>query len=469
MRLRLLLCLILPLACLVAPPGRGAEPPPNLVFILADDLGYGHLGCYGQQKIRTPNLDRLASQGMRFTQAYAGSHVCAPSRSTLMTGLHTGHTPVRANGKDRHLYAEDVTLAEVLKKAGYTTGGFGKWGLGTEKTPGVATKQGFDEWFGQYHQVHAHFFYPFWIWQNETRYPLPGNEGGKRGQYVHDVIHGKALDFIRRNKDRPFFAYLPYTLPHVELVVPEESERPYRGKFPKQAIPDPRPGYLGSEDGYTTYAGMISRLDDHAGQVLALLKELGIEDRTLVLFSGDNGPQGGKPWDLLVEFFDGNGPLRGSKGDFYEGGLRVPLIARWPGHVRAGSVTDHPCAFWDVLPTLAGAAGAAVPQGLDGTSFLPTLTGRGEQQHAAGFYWEYPYPKGIGQACRVGDWKAVVPRPGAPLELYDLKTDPGETRDAAASHPEVVARMKEFLAASHAPEREYPEENPAPTIRDYVR
>lgn len=449
--------------------GQAAERLPNIVFIMADDLGFGHLGSYGQQKIRTPNLDRLASHGMRFTQMYAGSHVCAPSRSVLMTGLHTGHTPVRANGKKRYLYDTDVTLAEVLKGAGYTTGGFGKWGLGDETTPGVATKQGFDEWFGQYKQVHAHFMYPFWLWKNESRFPLPENDGGKRGSFAPDVTHEQALAFIRRNRERPFFAYLPYILPHVELVVPEDSERPYRGKFPAMPIADPRPGYLGSEDGYTTYAGMIGRLDRQVGEVMGLLKDLRLEENTLLIFTSDNGPQGGRPWNVLVEFFDGNGPLRGSKGDFYEGGLRVPFIARWPGKIKAGTVSDEPAAFWDMLPTLADAAGAAAPSNIDGVSILPTLTGRGQQKPHNYFYWEYPYANGIGQACRVEDWKAVVPRPGAPMELYALKTDGAEARNVAAENVAVVRRMRALMERAHSPERDYPADNPATGVRDYVR
>jgi len=468
-----LLVLLLAGAGLLCLPGAGAvaggPPPPNIVFILADDLGYGALGSYDQAKIKTPNLDRLAAAGMRFTQMYAGSHVCAPSRSTLMTGQHTGHTPVRANGKKRHLYAEDVTVAEVLKRAGYATGGFGKWGLGDVDTPGVATKQGFDEWFGQYHQVHAHFMYPYWLWHNETRFPLTENEGRKQARYAPDATHERALSFIRRNKDRRFFAYLPYILPHVELVVPEDSERPYRGTFPKISIPDSRPNYLGSEDGYTTYAGMVSRLDRQVGEVMHLLDELKLQDDTLLIFTSDNGPQGGRPWNVLVDFFDGNGPLRGSKGDFYEGGLRVPFIARWPGKIKRGAVSDQPAAFWDMLPTLAQVAGVASPAGIDSVSVLPTLMGRGHQQQHEYLYWEYPYANGMGQACRSGDWKAVLPRPGAPLELYHLKTDPTEAKDVSAANPDEVGRFRERMKAAHSPERDYPPDVPAPAVRDFVR
>ncbi len=463
----LLLGLAVGLVGLSSGPGEAARRLPNIIFIMADDLGWGGIGSYGQQKIKTPNLDRLAKQGMRFTQAYAGSHVCAPSRSVLMTGLHTGHTPVRANGKNRHLYDADVTVAEVLKRAGYATGGFGKWGLGKEDTPGVATRQGFDEWFGQYSQVHAHFYYPYWLWKNETRYPLPGNEGGKREQYAHDEIHRHALDFIRRKKDGPFFAYLPYIIPHVELVVPEDSEREYRGQFPKRALPDPRPGYLGSEDGFTTYAGMVSRLDRHVGEVTDLLKELKIDRNTIVIFTSDNGPQGDRAWDPLVEFFDGNGPYRGSKGHFYEGGLRVPFIVHWPGVTQPGSVSKHPLAFWDVMPTLAQIAGVKAPPN-DGISFVPALRGSDGQRTHAHFYWEYPYGQGVGQAVRRGDWKGVIPRPGAPLELYNLKKDPSETTNVVADRPKEAARIRALMESERTPEREYGEEIPRLGIRDFV-
>jgi arylsulfatase A-like enzyme len=458
-----------------------APQPPNIVFLFADDLGHGALGCYGQKKILTPNIDRLATEGMRFTQCYAGSNVCAPSRSTLITGLHTGHTPVRNNGKKRFLHDEDVTVAEVLKKAGYATGGFGKWGLGDMGTPGVAIKQGFDEWFGYYHQVHAHFHYPYWLWKNDQQFMLPGNEGGKRGQYSNDEIQKQALDFIRRHKDKPFFAYVPYTLVHVELVVPEDSEIPYRGKFPKENIKDNRPGYIWSEDGYTTYAGMVSRLDRYVGEVMALLKLLKLDDNTVVFFSSDNGAQGGNDWQKLVTFFDGNGGLRGSKGMWYEGGIRDPLIARWPGKIKPGTATDHVCAFWDVMPTLAEIAG--VPLGVppsggpakagtpntDGISFLPTLLGKPQKKHDF-LFWEMPAAQGgYTQAVRMGDWKAVKPRPVAAFELYNLKDDPKEATNAADKNPDVIKKISEIAAREHSPERDYPEEEYRPGIKDYVR
>lgn len=459
---------------LMAVMGHGAERKPNIIFILADDLGYGGLGCYGQRKYETPNLDRLAAEGMRFTRMHAGSHVCAPSRSTLMTGLHTGRTPVRANGRKRFLHDADVTVAERLKAAGYATGGFGKWGLGLADTEGAAVKQGFDEWFGQYSQMHAHFFYPFWVWDGLRRHPLPGNEGGKRGQYVFDETHARALDFIRRKRDRPFFAYLPYIIPHVELVVPEDSEAPFRGKFPRTRIEDPRPGYISSDDGFATYAGMVTRLDRAVGEVMALLKELRLDEDTMVIFSSDNGPQGGSEsggkgvWQQLVEFFDGNGPLRGAKSDFYEGGTRVPFIARWPGRIRAGAVSGHLGAFWDVMPTLCEIAGAEPPEMTDGVSLVPKLLGRPGQKEHEFLYWEYPYA-GLTQCVRRGPWKLIKNRPRREWELYNIAADEAETTNVAEQHPEVVRELQAIAAREHTPEREYPELDPRERVADFVR
>ncbi len=450
-----------------APAAPAKERPPNIVFILADDLGYGELGCYGQKKIRTPNVDRMAREGMRFTHCYAGSSVCAPSRSCLMTGLHAGHAPVRINGGGYPLRDDDVTVAEVLRKAGYATGCFGKWGLGPEDTTGHPNRQGFDEFFGYLHQVHAHFYYPYFLWHNDKKFALPENEGKKQARYAHDEIHTKALDFIRKHRDRPFFCYLPYTIPHVELVVPEDSRKPYRGLWKESPLPDPRPGYLGADEPYATFAGMVSRLDRHVGEVLALLKELKLDDDTVVFFSSDNGPQDGA-WKRVSDFFEGNGGLRGYKGSFYEGGIRVPLLARWPGRVRAGAVSDRACAFWDVLPTLADLAGAAPPKGLDGVSFAPALFGRGGQKPHDYLYWEYPYPRGLVQALRRGDWKVVRPAPGRPYELYDLKADPAESRNVAEARPEVVQQLTALMEEARTEPRQYPAV-PSPTVKDFVR
>ena len=468
--------ILVSLVAAIALPGSAdaaSARPPNLVFILADDLGIGHLGCYGQKKIKTPHVDRLAAEGMRFTQFYAGANVCAPARSTLMTGLHTGHTPVRNNGLDRHLHDEDVTVAEVLKKAGYATGGFGKWGLGRETTPGVAPKQGFDVWFGQYSQTHAHFFYPYYLMRNLERFPLPENEGKKRGRYAADVMHEQALQFIETNAraGRPFFAYLPTTLPHVELTAPEDSWRDYQGKWPKIARADPRPGYIGSEDALAEFAGMVARMDRHVGEVLALLKRLGVDDDTVVFFSSDNGPQPGAWRDIFVEFFDGAAGRRGAKGDFYEGGIRVPLIARWPGRIKPGTMSDLPGYFPDIMPTLAELAGASdhLPK-VDGISLVPTLLGRPGQARHEYLYWEAADANQgtTQQAVRWGDWKAVRGRSAAEWQLYDLKTDLTESNDISAKHPDVLRRIHAIVAAAHTPERKYAAA-PRESAADFVR
>ena len=410
---RILLLLVAP--ALLLAHGEAAEPKPaqkpNIIFILADDLGYGEVGCYGQKLIQTPNVDRLAAEGMRFTQCYAGSQVCSPSRSTLLTGLHTGHTPIRHNGA-RWLYAEDLTVAQVLKPAGYATGAFGKWDLGTENSPGVPWKHGFDEFFGYLHQIHAHFYYTYYLWKNDTKFFLPENEGYRRARYSHDEIHKQALEFIRRNKDTNFFCYLPYTLPHIQLVVPADSLKLYHGKWPEKPMPDSRKGYIGTDEPYATFAGMVSRLDRSVGEIMALLQELNLDDHTVVFFTGDNGPQGEK-WQRIADFFHGAGPLRGYKREFYEGGIRVPMIVRWPGRVNAGSVSDHICAFWDFLPTAAEIAGVTPPPGLDGVSFLPALLGQEQKPHQF-LYWEAPFGQKRSVAVRMGDWKAIRPGAGRP-------------------------------------------------------
>jgi arylsulfatase A len=449
-----------------------AERPPNILFIIADDLGSGALGCYGQQKVKTPNLDRLAEQGIRMTHAYAGCHVCQPSRCVLMTGKHSGHAAIRANDHDQMLLPEDVTIAEVLKDAGYATGCFGKWGQGFEGTPGHANRQGFDEFFGQLLQVHAHFYYPYWLWKNEEKYLLPGNEGGQRKQYVPDVVQAEAIKFLRANRDRPFFAYVGSIIPHVELVVPPDSEEPYRGKFPKKAILDTRPGYIGSEDGYTTYAGMISRLDQHVGELLRVLDELGIAENTVVVFTSDNGGQNGgveQGWTAMTDFFQNNGTFRGYKGSFYEGGLRVPFVVRWPGKIKPRTQSDQPFAFYDVLPTLAEIGGARPPADVDGLSLVPTLIGSQEQKQHEALYWEHPARGGIGRAARQRSWKIVQNGPTQAVELYDLENDSGEKRNVAANHPDVVAKLTAFMDSSHSPPRKYPPQSIKPTIKDYVR
>lgn len=444
---------------------------PNIIFIMADDLGYGHLGAYGQEKINTPNLDRLAAQGMKFTQAYS-EHICAPTRSVLMTGMHNGRARIRSNGPGMFLLPVDVTVAEVLKQAGYTTGMFGKWGLGDHGTTGVPWQQGFDEFVGQLHQVHAHFYYPAWVWKNNRQYSLFENEGEQHERYVADVTHEQALEFIRTNQNKPFFAYLPYVLPHSELHVPEDSKQPYVDKFPKVAYDDRREGYNDPEHVYATYAGMISRLDRYVGEIMDLLERLELADNTLLVFTSDNGPQGGRRSNQLVEFFDGNGPLRGTKGDMYEGGIRVPFIARWPGHIEAGSVSDLPIYFPDVMPTLAAVAGTSPPENIDGLSFLPTLLAKEGQKKHDFWYWA-DYGSGAGQdgqprshAVRSGMWKAVKHQ-GEPLELYNLAEDLDESNDVSEKHPKVVQQMKTRFERALR-ERHSFEGVPQSTISDFV-
>ena len=465
-------------AVLWAPSLAGAAESaerPNIVFIMADDLGYGHLGCYGQEKIKTPNIDGLAAEGTRFTQFYAGHCVCAPSRSTLMTGYHTGHTSVRVNGGGAPLLPEDVTVAEVLKQAGYTCGGFGKWGLGDDGTTGVPYQQGFDEFFGYLHQVHAHFYYTHFLWKNDQKFPLAENEGQRRNRYSHDVIADAALDFIRRNQRNrkgPFFLYVPFTIPHFELLVPEDSLEQYRGKFP-EPLEYKGDHYASQPAPRAALAAMISRMDRDVGKILALLKELGIDEKTIVFFTSDNGG-----YRLAEDFFRGNGGLRGGKGDFYEGGLRVPLIARWPGRVPAGETDELIWAFWDVMPTLADLATADCPEKIDGISFAPRLLGREQESPDRYLYWErQPQNKGgrppWSVAVRKAKWKAVRNKPRLPLELYDLSRDIGEQRDVAKEHPDVVRQIEAYLKTARTVSREYPPEEPtwsySPVDTGYVR
>ncbi|HUG90157.1 MAG TPA: arylsulfatase [Planctomycetaceae bacterium] len=433
-------------------PASAAERPerPNIIFILADDLGYGDLGCYGQQQIKTPRLDRMAAEGMRFTQFYAGSTVCAPSRCVLMTGLHLGHCYIRGNAK-LNLQPDHVTVAERLKDAGYTTGLFGKWGLGHEGSTGVPTRQGFDEFFGYLDQHHAHNYYPAFLMRNEDRVKLenvvPG-EGDfgsgvatKKVQYSPDPIMDEALSFIDRHRERPFFLYLAVTIPHANNEARDKGmEIPDHGIYAGRDWPEPQKGL----------AAMITRLDSDVGRVLDRLQQHGIDERTVVMFSSDNGPhaEGGND----PQFFDSNGPLRGIKRDLYEGGIRVPMIVRWPGRVPAGAVSDHVGYFGDFFATACELAGTGPGVKHDGISFVPEILGRGEdQQRHQALYWEF-YERGSAQAVRVGDWKGVVkPLGGEQVELYNLAEDLGETNDVASEHPDVVAKIREAIRLSHEP------------------
>ncbi len=437
----------------LAAQDRARRRPPNIVFIMADDLGYSDLGCYGQQHIRTPNIDRIAAEGIRFSDAYSGCTVCAPCRSVLMTGQHMGHTTVRSNPGGVPILASDRTIAEVLQPAGYVSGGFGKWGIGDIGTPGVPWRHGFEQFFGYLHQVHAHFYYPKVLYDNDRKVPLPGNTGGRRTTYSHDVIAEKCLEFIRRHKDRPFFCYVPFTIPHWELLVPEDSLGEYRGKFPERRFE--RGHYAPTDTPHAAYAAMITRMDRDVGRILSLLQSLGLDDNTLVIFTSDNG---GAMRIAEDDFFRSYGPFRGYKGNFYEGGIRVPFVARWPGRIRAGAQSSHPFAFYDMMATFAELAGTEPAKGHDGISILPALlgeqaAGRPQPRHEF-LYWELPrYNNRTGeffketprQGVRMGEWKAVRSEPNAPLELYNLAEDIGETTNLASRRPKVLARIEEFL------------------------
>ncbi len=448
------------------PDEAETQRQPNIVFIMVDDLGYGHLGCYGQERIQTPSLDQMAAEGTQFTQYYAGHCVCAPSRSVLMTGQHTGHTSVRINGGGSALLPGDITVAETLREAGYATGIFGKWGLGDAGTDGIPTKQGFDEFFGYLHQVHAHFFYPFFLWQNEEKHMLPENEGEQHASYSHDLIVDRALQFVRghRNKgdkDQPFFLYLPITIPHFELLVPEDSLAEYQGKFP-EPYPYVAEHYASQPTPRAVLAAMISRMDRDVGRLFALLQELGIDDDTVVFFTSDNG-------GYLLDrenFFVANGPLRGGKGLLYEGGIRVPMIVRWPGRVVAGATDDLIWAAWDVMPTLAELAGAGAPGNIDGISVASRLLGEGGGPSERFLYWEV-VPGTTGgdiplrsQAVRTGKWKAVRSKTDAPLELYDLAEDVGEKNNVAEQHPDVMQKIEDYLETARTVPRTYPPQEP---------
>lgn len=442
---------------------------PNIVFILVDDLGYGDLGCYGQQVIQTPRLDQMAAEGMRFTDFYAGNTVCAPSRSVLMTGQHMGHTHVRgnANGPDMSIQSlrdEDVTVAEVLKSAGYTTGLCGKWGLGDEAPggrQGLPRRQGFDFFYGYLNQVHAHNYYPEFLWRNEERVklgnvvqkndrPYGGFTGGwatKKVAYSHDLVAGEALGFIKENAStepdrKPFFLYVSLTIPHANNEATKGTgdgqEVPEYGIYADKDWPNPDKGQ----------AAMITRMDADIGRILDTLKELGVENDTVVMFSSDNGPhnEGGHDPDR----FDPNGPLQGMKRDLTEGGIRVPMIARWPGMIPPGTTSNHASYFGDLMATVADLAGTETPANVDSISFVPTLKGESDKQAPHEYlYWEF-YEQGGKQAVRSGNWKAIrMPWMTGKTQLYDLSQDIGEANDIAGDHPDVVRQLESMMADAH--------------------
>lgn len=436
---------------------------PNMIFIMADDLGYGDLGCYGQQVIQTPRLDRMAAEGMKFTQFYAGNTVCAPSRSVLMTGRHMGHTHVRGNAGGENMLIqslrdEDVTVAEVLKTVGYTNALIGKWGLGEMDQPGAPLRQGFDHFFGVVNQVHAHNYYPEFVWNDNAKQRLrnvvqkndrsyggfTGGAATKRIDYTHDLFVEEAMRFIKANEDGPFFLYLPLTIPHANnegtRMTGDGAEVPDYGIYQDRDWPNPDKGQ----------AAMITRMDRDIGRILDQLGELQIAENTLVFFTSDNGPHNEAGHNL--DRFHPAGPLRGIKRALYEGGIRVPAIAWWPGVVAAGMTSDHIAYFGDWMATAAELAGAEVPSDVDSISFAPTLKGQEELQKQHDYlYWEF-YEQGSRQAVRFGNWKAIrQPMQTGTIELYDLSSDLGETNDVADQHPDLVKKAAAMMDEAHTP------------------
>lgn len=491
-------------------PLAAAERKPNMVFIIADDLGIGDLGCYGQKIIRTPSIDRMAAEGMKFTQHYSGNAVCAPSRCVLMTGLHPGHAFIRDNrqmqGADykkpgihkvegQHpIPSETVTIAELLKPQGYTSGGFGKWGLGGPGSTGEPLKQGFDRWYGYNCQGVAHNFYPLYLWDNDRQVPLnnppfpsadkftpdenPDDPASYRrfmgNQYSADLIAEQALAFARANRDRPFFLFWPTTVPHLALQVPDDSLQEYIGKFDDPPYKGGR-GYLPHYRPRAAYAAMITRMDREIGRMLTLIKDLGLDERTIFVFTSDNGALNGTHQGLAgtdAAFFNSAAGLRDGKGSLYEGGIRAPCVVRWTGKIKPGSVSDRVTGFEDWMPTLLELAGAndAVPKNLDGISFAPTLLGQ-TQEPRAFLYREFPSYGGQ-QSVRIGNWKGVrqnlkpgggrgkaaAPRkqPNLHIELYDLAADPAEARDVSAGHPEIITQMAKIMREQHVNSADFP-------------
>lgn len=443
--------------------GTNTKQKPNIIYILADDLGYGDLGCYGQTEIKTPNLDNMASAGMRFTQHYAGSTVCAPSRCSLMTGLHTGHSKVRGNARVP-LGEDDTTIASILNESGYKTGLIGKWGLGDNGTTGAPNLQGFDYFFGYLSQIRAHNFYPDYLWRNTEKVPLDneiiladkgyakgkGSASRVKKEYSHDLFTSDALNFIQESADSSFFLYLAYTIPHANnehwILDEHGMEVPDYGIYKDKDWPEAQKGL----------AAMISRMDGDIGKIKNKLKELGIDKNTLIIFSSDNGPHSEGMND--PEFFESNGKLRGQKRDLYEGGIRVPMIANWPGTISPGQVSNHQSAFWDFLPTACEIADINPPENIDGISFLPELLGEQQTQHD-NLYWEF-HEQGGKQALQKGNWKLVVRNVVNDLEpvteLYKLSDDLSEENNLAGENPEMVKQLSDIMKKERVPSKEFP-------------
>jgi arylsulfatase A-like enzyme len=457
------ICTFFVLLILTASFGQATEKP-NVIYILADDLGYGDLSCYGQQKLKTPNIDRLAAEGIRFTDHYSGNTVCSPSRAVLMTGQHPGRVHCRGNGNENGfaLDPQMVTLPRLFKNAGYATGAYGKWGLGHTQLPGAPNPMthGFDHFSGWKSQMIAHTYYPSSIIRDGVEVPL------KAGTFVHDLIMGDAFDFIKENAKakQPFFCYIPTAIPHAAMHAPQMLHEKWRKVYPQF---DSRIGRYGAGPGEDTpdvqnpiagYAAMMENFDNQIGELLNLLHKLGIDENTLIFFSSDNGchREGGHD----PNFWDSNGPLRGIKRDLYEGGIRSPFMARWPGKIAPGSMSGHISAFWDMLPTIAELAGQPVPAQADGISMLPALLREGKQSSHPYIYHEFirgghrPYSS---RSLRQGDWKVVQTRGHKqdssfkPIELYNLQDDIGESRNLAGKHPEILARLERLMNEAHHP------------------
>jgi arylsulfatase A-like enzyme len=483
---------------LVADRTSAADARPNIVFVIADDLGYGDVGCFGQENIRTPNIDQLAKRGMRLTQHYAGNAVCAPSRCVLMTGLHPGHAQVRNNREvkpegQHPLRAGTPTLARSLQQLGYATGGFGKWGLGGPDSDGQPLQQGFDRWFGYNCQRVAHNHYPTYLWDDGKKIALdnpdfaahqrlpeganpndPASYAPYRGkEFAMDLIAEQAVNFVRQHKDQPFFVYFPSIIPHLALQVPEEALTQYQDAFPETPYPGGR-GYLPNRTPRATYAAMISRLDEHVGMLMNEVSKLGLDERTIFVFTSDNGPLYDRLGGTDEDYFRSAAGFRGRKGSLYEGGVRVPTVICWPGKIAPGTSSDRVTGFEDWLPTLLELAGAkeAVPQGIDGISFAPAL--RGQQQPERQFLYREFSAYGGQQSVRIGDWKGVRQNlnpasarknkknkkqkaaPSLAIELYHLANDPHETTDVAAEHPDVVERVERLMREQHVASDDFP-------------
>ena len=441
----------------------------NIIYILADDLGYGDLSTNGQKKFSTPYIDKMAREGMKFLRHYSGSTVCAPSRSSLMTGLHTGHTYIRGNKEVKPegqapIPASIELLPEMMMKAGFVTGGFGKWGLGGPGSEGDPVNQGIQHFYGYNCQRLAHNYYPEYLWNNTDKLLLSGNDQRGTEEYGPDLIHQEALSFIESHQDTQFFLYLPYVIPHAELLVPDDSLfQKYKGQFeetPYQGVDEGetyRKGPYGSQEyPHAAFAAMVRRLDIYVGEILQKLQETGLDENTLVIFTSDNGPH--KEGGADPAFFNSGAGMRGVKRDLYEGGIRVPMIAWWPGTIQAGSSTDHISAFWDVLPTVCELSSIPIPDNVDGISFLPTLLGKAQASHSY-LYWEF-HEQGGKQAILEGDWKAIKlnvnKKQDPPIALYDLESDPTESTDVSAQHPELIRKMDSLMTVSHIPSSLFP-------------